>query len=75
MEKFTNNQIILAIEQFLEYGEQQLGVSQNGYFSGEGWAARCLRYHKNKLSENCLCGYNEKTGARADIICPVHDNL
>jgi hypothetical protein len=22
---------------------------------------------------NCVCGYDEKTGLRMDILCPVHD--
>lgn len=51
MEKFTNSETISAIEQFLEYGEQQFGKSQQGYFSGQGWAASCLRYHKDRLLE------------------------
>ena len=49
MEKFTEEQTILAIGQFLEYGEQQFGKSQQGYFSGQGWAARCLNAHRENL--------------------------
>lgn len=49
MEKFTEQQTIIAIEQFLEYGEQQFGKSQQGYFSGVGWAARCLNAHRERL--------------------------
>lgn len=48
-EKFSPEQVQTAIEQFLEYGEQQYGGSQHGYFSGSGWAARCLRFHLEKL--------------------------
>ena len=45
-EEFTKLQTQMAIEQFLELGEKAylLGY-QNGYFSGQGWAARCLRSH------------------------------
>jgi len=32
-----------AIEQFLKYGESEFGKSQQGYFSGGGWAATQLR--------------------------------
>jgi len=32
-----------AIEQFLEYAEGEYGKSQQGYFSGGGWAACQLR--------------------------------
>ena len=49
MEKFTEQQTIIAIEQFLEYGEQQFCKSQHGYFSGAGWAARCLNAHRKRL--------------------------
>jgi hypothetical protein len=50
-EGFTEIQTIRAIESFLEYGEQEFGKSQQGYFSGNGWAARCLRAHVRRLRE------------------------
>ena len=56
METFTKNQVVDAIESFLEYGEKTFveekeigGLGQKGYFSGNGWAARCLRYHLEEL--------------------------
>lgn len=50
-ETFDNIQIAIAVGQFLEYGESEYGKSQSGYFSGGGWAARCLRYHQKQLIE------------------------
>jgi hypothetical protein len=51
-EAFTDDQTIIAIEQFLEYGEQtfcldndKIVTGHGGYFSGGGWAASCLRSH------------------------------
>jgi hypothetical protein len=49
METFAKWEVIAAIEQFLEYGEEQFQKSHDGYFSGQGWAARCLRSHKEQL--------------------------
>lgn len=51
-EKFTKDQTIAAVESFLEYGEKEYGKSQQGYFSGRGWAARCLRFHLKSLKED-----------------------
>ena len=50
-EIFSNNEIINAIISFLEFGEDQFGKSQGGYFSGPGFAARALRFHLKKLEE------------------------
>lgn len=50
-ETFSNNEVICALEQFLEYGESQYGKSQQGYFSGSGFAARCLRFHLEELKK------------------------
>ena len=54
-ETFTPDQVDSAIAAFLEYGEQSLNddLSQGGhrgYFSGNGWAARCLRWHRTELA-------------------------
>lgn len=61
-EEFSNDQIIIAIDQFLEYAEHQFGITQQGYFSGDGWAARCLRYQKqcllDKEKESKAVDYN-----------------
>lgn len=58
LETFNAHQILLAIDQFLEYGErsyvEQKGPGepgQCGYFSGQGWAARCLRYHREQVEQ------------------------
>ena len=61
---FTDAQITIALHQFLDYGEQSfcgnehtnpggLGAcrQQHGYFSGNGWAARALRYHLSRLNK------------------------
>ena len=48
-EAFSPEQVQCAIRQWLDYGEQEFQKSQHGYFSGGGWAARCLRYHLKEL--------------------------
>ncbi len=55
-ETFDARQILCAIDQFLEYGEESYvedkepnEPGQRGYFSGQGWAARCLRYHREQV--------------------------
>lgn len=48
-EKFTNLEIEHAIEQWLGFGEEALGKCQQGYFSGNGWAARVLRFHLEQI--------------------------
>lgn len=61
-ETFTDDQINQAIKQFLDYGEQTYvphalaahEAGHGGYFSGPGWAARCLRYHLQHREGNPL---------------------
>jgi len=65
IEEFTREQTIAAIESFLEYGEKQFGISQQGYFSGNGFAARCLRWYLQQLKHEVEAG-------RTVIIIP-HD--
>jgi len=57
-EKFSTDMVIAAIRQWLEYGESTFNPDKDfninnpghgGYFSGYGWAARCLRYHLEQL--------------------------
>ena len=48
--EFTTAEVIVAIRDFLKYGGDQYGVSQQGYFSGGGFAAAALRYHLDVLS-------------------------
>lgn len=48
-ETFSDWEVEQAVRQFLEFGEQQHGRAQNGYYSGGGWAARCLRFHLEQL--------------------------
>lgn len=50
-ETFNSFHVQSAIRDFLEYGEGERGKSHQGYFSGSGWAARCLRWHLEKLRE------------------------
>lgn len=42
-EPFTPAQMVAAIDQWLAFGEDQLGSGHCGYFSGSGFAARALR--------------------------------
>jgi hypothetical protein len=55
-ETFSPWQVQCAIEQFLEYGEEQFLKSQQGYYSGSGWAARCLRFHLEELKRGKVVG-------------------
>ena len=48
-ETFTQLEVLCAIEQFLEYGEKTYHTAHKGYFSKSGWAARCLRFHRDEL--------------------------
>lgn len=55
-ETFNESQIETAIMQFLAYGEESFvpetelrNKGHYGYFSGSGWAARCLRFHLTQL--------------------------
>jgi hypothetical protein len=48
-EQFTEDQIHSVIRAWLEYGENSFGRCQQGYFSGDGFGARCLRYHLKQL--------------------------
>jgi hypothetical protein len=50
-EAFTHRQVIQAIESWLEVGEEGYEQWHHGYFSGHGWAARCLRWHLEQLKE------------------------
>jgi hypothetical protein len=53
-ETFDSWQVQCAIEQFLQYGEEQFLKSQQGYYSGYGWAARCLRFHLEELKRGAV---------------------
>ena len=64
METFTDEQIIDSIRKFLEFGEQTKGTAHQGYFSGDGFAARCLRYHYDNFPKKkfkCFCCSREFT--------------
>lgn len=50
-EIFTKDQIEHAIKAFLEFGEQSFDKCHKGYFSGDGFAARALRFHFNETSK------------------------
>lgn len=46
-ESFDLQQIEHALATWIDFGERSLGMCHNGYYAGEGWAARVLRYlHK-----------------------------
>ena len=46
MEKFTDEQVIAALESYQKFGEVN---NKSGYFDKGGWAARCLQFHLNRL--------------------------
>ena len=48
-ETFSDSEVEQAVEQFLEFGESEKGHAHHGYYSGGGWAARCLRFHLEQL--------------------------
>jgi hypothetical protein len=48
-ETFHKHEIEKVIKDFLVFGEDQFGKGHHGYFSGHGFAARCLRYHLEQL--------------------------
>ena len=51
-EQFTQDQVGDAIASWLAYGEESNRPGgHGGYFSGGGWAARCLRYHLRNRQE------------------------
>lgn len=52
VETFTQEEVKQAIRSFLSYGEEQYGKSQQGYFSGPGFAARALRFHLDRLTSD-----------------------
>jgi hypothetical protein len=49
-EKFTDSDIVTAIRHFLQFGEDGQGRSHQGYYSGDGWAARVMRFHLDQLN-------------------------
>lgn len=53
-ETFDTDQVLSALASFLDYAKDEYGKSQQGYFSGYGWAARCLRYHARQLKESSM---------------------
>mgnify|MGYP007100062092 CR=1 FL=1 len=59
-ETFDDDQVILAIEHWLEYGQQSYNPGRHpsakfaghaGLFSNSGWDARVLRFHLEQLKE------------------------
>jgi hypothetical protein len=52
VETFTAEEVQQAIRSFLIYGEDQYGKSHRGYFSGQGFAARALRFHLDRLTSD-----------------------
>lgn len=52
VETFTPEEVQQAIRSFIAYGEDQYGKSQQGYFSGNGFAARALRFHLDRLTSD-----------------------
>jgi len=60
VETFSGSEINKAIEPFLEYGQRsrvqrrprESSPGHQGYFSDNGWAARCLRFHLKQRTAN-----------------------
>jgi hypothetical protein len=58
-ETLTKKEMLMAVEQFLKYGEQSFNPEKaagrdswgghGGYYSGSGWAARALRALRRHL--------------------------
>lgn len=51
-ETFRRDQVIDAVENYLRLGVTYANEHQGqrgGYFTGDGWAARCLRWHLEQL--------------------------
>jgi hypothetical protein len=44
-ETFDKDQVTQTIEDWLDFGETSEGAAHMGYYSGAGFAARCLRWH------------------------------
>ena len=63
-EEFTESNVKKSIESFLEYGEDEFGNSHGGYFSGDGWAARVLKWHLNQLKFENSKGNHENINVR-----------
>ena len=56
---FPKERIVSAIQAFLDYGESSYVEDKpidvpghGGIFSGNGWAARCLRHHLKQLENS-----------------------
>lgn len=45
----ARNDVIHAIQTWLNFGEDSVGKAHQGYFSGGGWAATALREHLEEL--------------------------
>ena len=53
-ETFTDDQVIQCIEEWLAVGERACVESRGekyGCFQGNGWYARCLRWHLEQLEK------------------------
>ena len=48
-ETISTPQVKSALRAFIDYGESEYLKSQQGYFSGSGFAARALRYLLDSL--------------------------
>ena len=57
-EAFSDSEVAKAIKQFIDYAEETFNQHKTtspsspghgGYFSGNGWAARCLKWHLKQL--------------------------
>ena len=48
-ETFSKDQIEHAVKLFLDFGETSFNQCHKGYFSGDGFAARALRFHLSEL--------------------------
>ena len=58
VETFTEAEIVRALGEYLAWGEHSvvpngraIGYGHRGYYSGDGWPARVLRYHLAQLTK------------------------
>lgn len=65
VESFTLQEVDSAIRAFLEFGDQTFGTSHKGYFSGPGWAARCLRSVRESIDSQLKAEREESEKPRS----------
>lgn len=76
-DEFTDEQVLCAINAFLARGASD----EHSYFSGDGWAARCLRFHRDRMERQRLEDVEEQLtsaiigakGVRRDLLREISE--